>query len=188
MVGAAPGAAASPCAGYGRGGRSSRAGHRPTLEAAITPALGALLYVTFLAVPFRALLIGVLRVLLTPCVDYVIVFTRLAGGASDRPLASSPLLMLLQILLLPILLARFLGADAASTIDPVPFVEAFLLLILVPLDLAALTQLLAERVVAVLRACRRGRRDADARRAARNGGLRARDPVACPFGMNAAGE
>lgn len=149
----------------------------PALEAAITPALGALLYVTFLAVPFRALLVGVLRVLLTPCVDYVIVFTRLAGVASDRPLASSPLLMLLQILLLPILLARFLGADAAST-----------LLILVPLDLAALTQLLAERVVAVLRACRRGRRDADARRAPWNGGPRARDPAACPFGVKAAGE
>ncbi len=107
----------------------------PVWEGAITSVLGALLTVTFLAVPFRALLVGVLRVLLTPCVDYVIVFTRLAGGASDRLLA-----------------------------------------------------LLAERVVAVLRACRRGRRDADARRAARNGGLRARDPVACPFGMNAAGE
>lgn len=106
---------------------------------------------TFLAVPFRALLIGVLLVLLTPCVDYVIVFTRLAGGASDRLLASSPLLLLLQILLLPILLALFLGAEAASTIDPVPFAEAFLFLILLPLELAALTQLLAERIVAVRR-------------------------------------
>ena len=86
VVGVAPGAAASPCAGYGRGGRSSRAGRRPTLEAAITPALGALLYVTFLAVPFRALLVGVLRVVLTPYVDCVIVFTRLAA---EHPIAFS---------------------------------------------------------------------------------------------------
>lgn len=59
------------------------------LELAITPALGLLLYATFL---------GVLFVLLTPCVDYVIVFSRLAGGAHDRLLAATPLLMFLQLL------------------------------------------------------------------------------------------
>ena len=35
-----------------------------------------------------ALLFGVLLVLLTPCIDYVIVFSGLAGGASDRLLAA----------------------------------------------------------------------------------------------------
>ena len=38
----------------------------------------------------QALLVGVLLVLLTPCIDYVIVFTGLAGGASDRLLAAAP--------------------------------------------------------------------------------------------------
>lgn len=99
----------------------------------------------------QALLVGVLLVLLTPCVDYVIVFTRLAGGASDRLLASSPLLMLLQILFLPIMLSLFLGSDPASAIDPAPFIEAFLLLILLPLGIAVLTQVLAPRIVAVRR-------------------------------------
>ena len=93
----------------------------------------------------EALLIGVLLVLLTPCVDYVIAFTGLAGGARERLLAATPLLMILQILLLPGYLWLMAGADAAAQVDPHPFLEAFLLLIVLPLALAALTQLLARR-------------------------------------------
>lgn len=52
----------------------------------------------------QVLLVGVLFVLLTPCVDYVIVFTGIAGGAKDRLLAAAPLLMLAQMLLLPLYL------------------------------------------------------------------------------------
>jgi ACR3 family arsenite transporter len=97
----------------------------PSLAVAINPALGILLFATFLGVPLvevgrsfrdvrflgtvllvnfvlapvvvfglsrfvvddRGLLIGVLLVLLAPCVDYVIVFTGLAGGAKARLLA-----------------------------------------------------------------------------------------------------
>ena len=110
-----------------------------TFEALIYPVLGALLYATFLQVPFTALReafgdrrfllaalglnfllvppiafglsrfapdgvaveLGVLMVLLTPCIDYVIVFTRLAGGSDRRLLAAAPLLMLAQMALLP---------------------------------------------------------------------------------------
>ena len=85
----------------------------------------------------RALLLGVLLVLLTPCVDYVIVFTGLAGGARDRLLAAAPLLMLLQILLLPVYLWLFAGPGAVALIEVGPFVEAFLLLIVLPLAAAA---------------------------------------------------
>lgn len=46
-----------------------------------------------------ALVVGVMLVLLTPCIDYVIVFTGLAGGASDRLLAAAPVLMLLPLAL-----------------------------------------------------------------------------------------
>ncbi|MGO1543605.1 MAG: arsenic resistance protein [Gulosibacter sp.] len=91
----------------------------------------------------QVLLVGVLFVLLTPCIDYVIVFTGLAGGAKDRLLAAAPLLMLLQMLLLPLYLSAFLGADFVATIDLAPFVEAFLLLIVLPLFAAGLTQLAA---------------------------------------------
>lgn len=93
----------------------------------------------------QAVLVGVLLVLLTPCVDYVIVFTGLAGGARARLLAATPLLMLVQILLLPLYLWLMAGAEVVSAFDPRPFIEAFLLLIVLPLALAAATQLLAKR-------------------------------------------
>src|SRR4051812_937849 len=38
--------------------------------------------------------LGVLLVLLAPCIDYVIVFTRLAGGSDRELLTAAPLLML----------------------------------------------------------------------------------------------
>ncbi|WP_424466880.1 bile acid:sodium symporter [Pseudoclavibacter helvolus] len=92
-----------------------------------------------------ALLFGVLLVLLTPCIDYVIVFAGLAGGASDRLLAAAPLLMLAQMLLLPLYLLIFLGPDGVAVVEIAPFARAFLLLIVVPLSAAALVQLLAKR-------------------------------------------
>ncbi|WP_420099764.1 arsenic resistance protein [Corynebacterium sp.] len=89
----------------------------------------------------EVLLVGALFVLLAPCIDYVIVFTGLAGGAADRLLATTPLLMLVQMALLPVFLWAFLGTGVVADIDPVPFVEAFVVLILLPLCAAGLTQL-----------------------------------------------
>jgi ACR3 family arsenite transporter len=116
--------------------------------------LGTVLLLNFLVVPVvvfglsrfvadRALLIGVLLVLLTPCVDYVIVFTGLAGGARDKLLAATPLLMVMQLALLPVYLLLFAGPDATDRIDPAPFLNAFLLLIVLPLAAAAFVQWLA---------------------------------------------
>lgn len=93
----------------------------------------------------QALLLGVLLVLLTPCIDYVIVFTGLAGGASERLLAAAPVLMLLQMLLLPVYLLLFIGPEVVSAIDPEPFIRALVVLILIPLAAAALTQALARK-------------------------------------------
>jgi ACR3 family arsenite efflux pump ArsB len=147
-------------------------------EALIYPVLGALLYVTFLQVPFTALRaafrdrrfllaalalnfvivpvvvfalsrlapggtaveLGVLLVLLTPCIDYVIVFTRLAGGRDRRLLAAAPLLMLVQMALLPAYLWLFMGSQLADIVEPGPFLEAFGLLIVLPLALAWATE------------------------------------------------
>lgn len=119
----------------------------PALEHAIEPVLAALLYATFLQVPFtsltasfrdgrflaavlvvnfllvplvvwgltlalpddRGVLLGVLLVLLAPCIDYVIVFAGLAGGSAQRLLAAAPLLMLAQMALLPLYLLLFLS-------------------------------------------------------------------------------
>jgi ACR3 family arsenite efflux pump ArsB len=119
--------------------------------------LGTVLIVNFVLVPLivfglsrfvaddRGLLLGVLLVLLTPCIDYVIVFTGLAGGAKARLLAAAPLLMLLQIVLLPLYLLFFAGSDAVELIEIEPFVEAFLILIVAPLAAAAIMQAVARR-------------------------------------------
>ncbi len=93
----------------------------------------------------QVLLVGVLFALLTPCVDYVIVFTGIAGGAKDRLLAAAPILMLGQMLLLPLYLLLFVGPEFVEAIDLAPFVEAFVLLIVLPLVAAGLTQLAAAR-------------------------------------------
>lgn len=92
-----------------------------------------------------ALLVGVLFVLLTPCIDYVIVFAGLAGGDRERLLAASPVLMVAQMLLLPPLLWLFAGGELARSIEPGPFLEAFALLVVAPLLAAGLTQLAAAR-------------------------------------------
>ncbi|WP_238703529.1 MULTISPECIES: bile acid:sodium symporter [unclassified Arthrobacter] len=117
--------------------------------------LATVLVLNFLVVPLvvfgltrfiagdQALLVGVLLVLLTPCIDYVIVFTGLAGGASDRLLAAAPVLMLTQMPFLPLYLLVFVGPDLVSAIDPAPFLQALIVLIIIPLAAAALTQALA---------------------------------------------
>lgn len=94
----------------------------------------------------QAVLVGVLLVLLTPCVDYVIVFAGLAGGARDRLLAVTPVLMVAQILLLPLFLWLMAGPGVRDSFEVRPFLEAFLTLIVAPLALAVITQVLARRV------------------------------------------
>lgn len=118
----------------------------------------ALLAVNVLAVPVIVwvltrpltgspeLLIGALLVLLAPCIDYVLVFTALAGGARERLLAATPLLMLAQMLALPGLVPLLSGGAALGLIEPGPFVRAFALLIALPLGAAALLQRVAPRL------------------------------------------
>ncbi|MGE6226535.1 arsenic resistance protein [Paenibacillus chitinolyticus] len=92
-----------------------------------------------------AILLGVLLVLLTPCIDYVIVFTHLGRGNEKLILVSTPILFATQMLLLPVYLWLFMGKTAAEIVNVGPFLEAFLGLIVVPLVLALLTQWWARR-------------------------------------------
>lgn len=86
-----------------------------------------------------AIMVGALLVLLTPCIDYVVVFTHIGKGDSKLTLAATPLLLLLQLVLLPIYLAFMLDSGSGVEISVGPFVEAFLLLIVLPLALAVVT-------------------------------------------------
>ena len=83
--------------------------------------------------------------LLTPCIDYVVVFTHIGKGDSRLMLAATPVLLLLQLLLLPVYLGVMLDAQSQVVVAVGPFVEAFLLLIVVPMILAVLTTSLSRR-------------------------------------------
>ncbi|MGV2287835.1 arsenic resistance protein [Trinickia sp. YCB016] len=153
------------------------------LEDWINPALGLMLFVTFLQVPLAALAqafsrvrflaalftanfivvpvlvaglvqflpgdpmvrLGVLLVLLTPCIDYVVTFSQLGRADARLLLAATPALLIAQMLLLPVYLRFLLGDSASGLIQAGPFVHAFVWLIAVPLVLAVAMQLWAAR-------------------------------------------
>lgn len=119
--------------------------------------MGALLLANFVLVPLLvwagtrglvehpAVLVGALLVLLTPCIDYVVVFTHIGKGDSRLTLAATPVLLLVQLALLPLYLALMLGGASSVDISVAPFVEAFVLLIMLPLLLAVATSAGARR-------------------------------------------
>lgn len=114
--------------------------------------MAALLIANFVVVPVIVLLLvqflppdplvrlGVLIVLLAPCIDYVVTFSHLGRADARGLLAATPLLLGVQMLLLPIYLGVMLGADSRDLIQIEPFVHAFVWLIAVPLLLAGLAQ------------------------------------------------
>jgi len=91
------------------------------------------------------ILVGAFMVLLTPCIDYVITFTELAGGDAEQITAATPALMLIQLLLLPLYLWLFMGQQVAEFIEAGPFIEAFVVIIALPLTFAWATEYWAER-------------------------------------------
>ncbi|WP_346235756.1 arsenic resistance protein [Lysinibacillus telephonicus] len=121
--------------------------------------IGSLLVGNFIAVPIivwiltiifpqsTPVLLGVYLVLLTPCIDYVIVFTQLGKGNEKLMLASTPILFVVQMILLPLYLWLFIGEDMVGIVHVEPFLEAFLLLIVAPLLIAVITQLWAKKKV-----------------------------------------
>lgn len=96
--------------------------------------------------------LGVLLVLLTPCIDYVVTFAHLGRADAKLLLAATPALLLLQMALLPIFLAAFLGEDSARLVQADPFLHAFLWIIALPLAIAFLVQYWAKRTASGARA------------------------------------
>lgn len=125
--------------------------------------LGALLIANFVAIPLLVsvliplvgentlLRLGVLMVLLTPCIDYVVTFSHIGRADARLLLMSTPVLLVVQMLLLPVYLSVLSEVDVGELIRPGPFVSAFVWLIAVPLGLAALVQGAAVRCTSVQR-------------------------------------
>lgn len=119
--------------------------------------LGALLAGNFVAVPLvvwglsrllpddPSLRLGFFLVMLVPCTDWFTTFTHLGRGDARLALASTPVLLVTQMALLPVLLWSFLGPEAVVGMKAGPFVQAFVGIIVVPLILAFGIERLAMR-------------------------------------------
>ncbi|MGQ3300059.1 arsenic resistance protein [Reyranella sp.] len=117
----------------------------------------ALLAVNFIAVPLLAAVLiqfapadplirlGVLFVLLCPCIDYVVTFSHLGHADARLLLASSPVPLIMQMVLLPIWIALLLDVDTARFVQVGTFLHAFLWLIAAPLGAAVVCQFWAAR-------------------------------------------
>ena len=126
--------------------------------------LGALLVTNFAVIPLLVagllpfvpgdplIRLGVLLVLLAPCIDYVVTFSHLGRADARLLLAATPVLLVAQMLMLPLYLRILLGDDAAGLVQPGPFIDAFVWLIAAPLLLAVALQLWAARSQAGARA------------------------------------
>ncbi|WP_354445784.1 arsenic resistance protein [Ottowia thiooxydans] len=125
--------------------------------------VGALLCANFIAVPLVVagliqflpedplIRLGVAMVLLAPCIDYVVTFSHLGRADAKLLLASTPLLLIVQMVLLPVYL-ELLQIDASGELMRLgPFVDALIWLIAAPLALAALLQKWASRSPAINR-------------------------------------
>jgi ACR3 family arsenite transporter len=91
-----------------------------------------------------AIRLGVLLVLLVPCTDWFITFTQLGGGDVPRAIAVTPVLLALQLLLLPAYVFLMARTEVTGVITPGQAAPA-LLIVVVPLAMAALTEWWIER-------------------------------------------
>ena len=87
--------------------------------------------------------IGLLLLLVTPCTDWYLVFTRLGLGHMGVAAALLPVNLVLQLLLLPVYVL-LLGGEAAM-VDTATLVEAVLLVLAVPLAAAVSARWAADR-------------------------------------------
>jgi len=92
-----------------------------------------------------AVQLGIVLVLLLPCTDWFITFTHLGGGDTHHAIAFTPVSLLLQLLLLPVYLWLFLGAEVTIGLLQKELVAAFFGLIVLPLLAAFITEKWADK-------------------------------------------
>lgn len=82
--------------------------------------------------------IGFFMLILTPCTDWYLVFTKLARGNLDLSLSLLPINLILQIVLLPIYLILFFSSN--NTMSYTDLGYSLLMVIVIPLLLAQITK------------------------------------------------
>ncbi|MGY6497618.1 MAG: arsenic resistance protein [Microcella sp.] len=87
--------------------------------------------------------LGVVLVLVVPCTDWFLTFTQLAGGDTARAVALTPVTLLLQLALLPVYVALIAGGGVATRFDAEQLVVPVLVVLVLPLLVAAAVQVVA---------------------------------------------
>lgn len=87
--------------------------------------------------------IGLVMLLVTPCTDWYLVFTRLGGGNVELGMSILPLNLILQVLLLPVYLTLFFGESADLDI-PALLLDMAIVLI-VPIAVACVIRLIVPK-------------------------------------------
>ena len=120
--------------------------------------ISALFVTNFIAVP---IFVGILSfflptdpliqfaivfVLLAPCVDYVISFTGIGNGNSRLLLAFTPVLLIVQMFIVPFYMHLFLEQNVSTVISFLPFLHTLVFFIFIPLILVLITQLISPRI------------------------------------------
>lgn len=82
--------------------------------------------------------IGLIMLMVTPCTDWYLVFTGVAGGDVVLATALLPLNLILQVLFLPIYLLFFAGT--LVHLDPVKLLESVFWVLLIPLLIATISR------------------------------------------------
>ncbi|HUF32993.1 MAG TPA: bile acid:sodium symporter [Acidimicrobiales bacterium] len=92
-----------------------------------------------------AVRLGVVLVLVMPCTDWFLTFSHLGGGDTRRALAVTPVLLAVQLFLLPVYVRVLVGESFGELTGLRTAVTVFVTLIVVPLVAAWVTQRRAER-------------------------------------------
>ena len=104
-----------------------------------TPLLGYTLAQIFLKGNID-LIIGFFMLIITPCTDWYLIFTKIAKGDLKLSLSILPINLILQIILLPIYLILFFSQ--ANTLDYTQIIYSLTIVIVIPLLLAQLTKII----------------------------------------------
>ena len=86
------------------------------------------------------ILIGFFMLILTPCTDWYLVFTKMAKGDLTLSLSILPVNLILQIILLPIYLIIFFSTG--NVMDYVQLAYSILIVIIIPFTVAQITKIM----------------------------------------------
>lgn len=107
-----------------------------------TPIFAMVLAKVFLGVSID-LQIGFIMLLVTPCTDWYLVFTKMSRGNLEASTALLPLNLILQVLLLLVYLFLFTGSNV--TFDAVSILYNMVIVLVIPFICARLVRLIAKK-------------------------------------------